>query len=276
MLHFVLPITASDKIGNVMKKHEKVIQKLKRNLRNQKKRKKTKTNLQQDNNIDDFLSDPELIETRKRNMPATQLEEHLFTRNYEISKEPVFHDFYSMVAEEDKEEERHAYEERKKNPLKSKKVYSRLSKKYPHNPLFRNNLLSIRKALNESLDYETELRNLLRDFPDYLFAKTNYAKWLLLHERASEIPLLFEHKYNLKEVYPDRDIFHISEHLSFYCCWGNYFLAHDRFDCATRCYEMIPSEFQYEDEVFRLFADIRNHPLILDVLKNALNNRDTQ
>ena len=51
--------------------------------------------------------------------------------------------------------------------------------------------------------------------PDYLFARTNYAQMLLSQGKLEEAKALFQNKWDLTLLYPQRDIFHISEFLAF-------------------------------------------------------------
>jgi hypothetical protein len=55
-----------------------------------------------------------------------------------------------------------------------------------------------------------------KKYPDYLFARLNYASILLLKGKFKEIPKLFNSKFDLKQFCPNRDTFHISEVLSFH------------------------------------------------------------
>lgn len=59
--------------------------------------------------------------------------------------------------------------------------------------------------------------------PDYFFAKTNYADLCLRDGNFKEIPKIFNQKFELKILYPQRKKFHISEVSSFYSIMCLYF-----------------------------------------------------
>lgn len=60
-------------------------------------------------------------------------------------------------------------------------------------------------------------------YPGYLFAKTNNAHFCLEAGKSDEIEKIFEGKYDLKSLYPKREIFHISEFLAFIGVWVVFF-----------------------------------------------------
>ena len=47
--------------------------------------------------------------------------------------------------------------------------------------------------------------------PDYLFAKINYAQLCLTLGELDKIPLIFNNQFDLKLLYPKRNVFHITE-----------------------------------------------------------------
>ncbi|MGL5263929.1 MAG: hypothetical protein ACRDAI_05065 [Candidatus Rhabdochlamydia sp.] len=67
--------------------------------------------------------------------------------------------------------------------------------------------------------------------PSYLCAKINYADQCLRHKNPQEIPVIFNHKRDLLELYPERSTFHYSEFRGFMVCMGFYHLA-----CKDRIY----------------------------------------
>lgn len=54
-----------------------------------------------------------------------------------------------------------------------------------------------------------------KKYPDYIFAKLNYAELCLRKQRIAEIPVIFDNKFDLKLLYPKRKKFHITEIIEF-------------------------------------------------------------
>jgi tetratricopeptide (TPR) repeat protein len=94
---------------------------------------------------------------------------------------------------------------------------------HPDNPMLKNHLSA---AYSRAGQFEKAERIAIENYtkcPDYIFAKTNYAKIYLLHGKINQIPAIFNHNFNLKTLYPKRKIFHISEFLSFMEIMSVYF-----------------------------------------------------
>ena len=75
--------------------------------------------------------------------------------------------------------------------------------------------------------------------PEYLFAKINYAELCLQEGKIEEIPDIFDNKFDLKMLFPERTVFHISEVLSFYSFTGVYYIKTGKLDAAILCLELI-------------------------------------
>ena len=74
----------------------------------------------------------------------------------------------------------------------------------------------------------------IRANPDYLFARLNYAELCLRRKDYAKIPEIFDHKFDLKLLYPKRNRFHISEVANFMGLIGLYFLAIDERGLAEK------------------------------------------
>lgn len=73
-----------------------------------------------------------------------------------------------------------------------------------------------------------------RLFPDYLFAKTSMMR-MAFHENNHQKYLdYFGKSFDLQTLYPDREIFHISEALDFYNVAGSYLARENKFYLARQ------------------------------------------
>lgn len=72
----------------------------------------------------------------------------------------------------------------------------------------------------------------LSKYPDYLFAKIQLAQYYLLLNQFKEINALFDNKFDLKELFPERNVFHITEvegMLHVAASWFEWKGDHDKF-----------------------------------------------
>ncbi len=99
-----------------------------------------------------------------------------------------------------------------------------LISKYPGIPQFKNYLTAF-YSKNKQQKKAIELNNIiLKEHPDYLFGKINLALQYLREKNIDKIPELLGRDMEIKSLYPERDIFHIEEILSFYQIAVFYFI----------------------------------------------------
>ncbi len=101
------------------------------------------------------------------------------------------------------------------DPKQAIKELLPLKASYPKAPVLYNYLSAAYGALGDSKTSEALVVENYQQTPDYLFAKINYAQICINQGQFEQIPVIFNNKYNLKMLYPDRNIFHISEFESF-------------------------------------------------------------
>jgi len=75
--------------------------------------------------------------------------------------------------------------------------------------------------------------------PEYLFARLNYAEMCLQSADYAEIPRIFNRKYDLKLLYPDRQVFHISEVVGFMGILGAYFADTEAYETAALYHKIL-------------------------------------
>ncbi|MFQ5770207.1 MAG: hypothetical protein ACE5HX_06705, partial [bacterium] len=96
-----------------------------------------------------------------------------------------------------------------------------------------------------------------KKFPDYLFGKISYAQYLLDKDRTYEIPAVFDNKFELQAIYPDRKEFHVSEVVNFFAIMCRYFTVTDDLKTA-----------ELYSKILRELADKENP--IVDIVTRAL------
>lgn len=130
------------------------------------------------------------------------------------------------------------YEKVQSDPEEAIPELIRLKEKYPEEPKFYNYLSTAYQltGADEKADAVTEEN--YRKNPDYLFARMKYAMICLSREEHGKIPEIFHEKYGLRELYPERNVFHITEFVNFYAVMGFYFKYIGKEEIARK-YNMI-------------------------------------
>ncbi|MBI5681499.1 MAG: hypothetical protein HZC47_11450 [Methanobacterium sp.] len=113
----------------------------------------------------------------------------------------------------------------------------RFIEKYPHVPLFYNYLSNAYLIAGNIPDAEKLIVECYNKFPEYLFAKVGYANVLLKKGEGSKVPDIFDDKSNLRDLYPEREVFHISEFVAFTDTLVRYFLFSGQIDRAIPMFE---------------------------------------
>jgi tetratricopeptide (TPR) repeat protein len=111
--------------------------------------------------------------------------------------------------------------------------------RYPDVPVFYN-YLSAAYSLSGHLDKaEAAIEENFRRHPDYLFARVHYGELCLTRRDYDRIAEIFDHKFDLKLLYPKRNKFHVSEVVGFMGLLGVYFFETGRRETAEKYYDML-------------------------------------
>jgi len=108
-----------------------------------------------------------------------------------------------------------------------------------------------------------------RKFPNYLFARINYAQICLFSREFEKIPEIFDNKFDLKLLYPDRSVFHVSEVMNFNSVMGTYFALNGNMT-TTKVYYRVLKQLAPEDEMTRHLEHLLEPSLFLDRIKAAV------
>lgn len=134
---------------------------------------------------------------------------------YEITNEPDFIDKeYGVTAEIKKLIQDIYYEVQNKKKGVINKLLNTI-KKYPQVPQFKNYLtVAYNLSGNTKKAYECN-RWILKEHPDYVFAKINLAAQYFEQKEYEKIPEVLGELMEIKALYPDRKVFHVSEVMAF-------------------------------------------------------------
>ena len=130
------------------------------------------------------------------------------------------------------------------------KKFIRLIDRYPKVPALKN-YLSVLYSNMGKIEKSLEVNHwIVAEHPDYLFGKLNLAAEYITKKKFDKIPEVLGKSMDLKELYPERDTFHIAEVSSFfrisvlyYCAIGNLEQAEIRLDILK---ELVPDSEDLE------------------------------
>jgi hypothetical protein len=178
-----------------------------------------------ENDFDDFLDEDDFNENTE-----IEYQNKIFkTSSYTITFEPLRDELYEQLPDSVKQEleDLHEYiaNQERTTQKNSPVIISRLQElmeQYPHLPVFSNYLSSFYKITNDSR-LDVLIKENYNNYPDYLFARIQYAEWCLDNGQTEKVSEIFKEGFDLKFLYPERDVFHISEFTIFSYFLGRYF-----------------------------------------------------
>ncbi|MDQ3020026.1 MAG: DUF1186 domain-containing protein [Bacteroidota bacterium] len=143
---------------------------------------------------------------------------------YKITSNPSELDNLFAITPEIKELIKSTFKKVVNKKKNADKDVLQLIEKYPHIPQFKN-YLALFHSLKGNLDKAIEINHLiLKEHPEYLYGKINMAITFLGSHQVSKIPELLGDAMEIKSLYPDREIFHVEEVMSFYEVAVDYFV----------------------------------------------------
>lgn len=194
--------------------------------------------------------------------------------SYEITTEPIekINTEQDVFSKEDYEKfmdfgEKLAYDENI-SITDAMKFFEALREKYPPQKRLWNLLCICYEELGETKKLEDLIQLIYKTFPDYLFAKTAYVSYWMQKDNYSKFEEVFNKSYDLKSVYPDRDVFHASEAFAFFIVCGRYFGHTGNREVAER-YLKMASELDPDHPHLELV----NNEILLGQMKKFINSK---
>ena len=178
------------------------------------------------------------VTSATRNPLAMKLVQPL-TREFELTVRPIQHPSLSILSHKHEKEFHSAIPLIQTNPEEAIKILTALEQRYPAVLPVLNNLISALLSAGQDEEAEIRIVELYREYPDYIFAKIMYGEYCLLHDKLEEIPKVFRNLWDPKLLYPERNVFHVSEVTSFVGFVGLYFFAIGDMKLAQEYYEYL-------------------------------------
>ncbi len=143
----------------------------------------------------------------------------------------------------------------------NKKIIDKLTKlidKHPTVPLLKN-YLSVAYNLRGNHEKSIELNDrILAEHPDYLFGKLNKANEYIENSQFEEVHEILGEALEIKQLYPDRDVFHLGEITNFYKVVIRYYAAIENLELAENRLKILkkiaPDHYDTEDAEAYLFS----------------------
>ena len=171
-----------------------------------------------------------------RKRPAS---DHLGYSEYEITDEPLENRHLKHLPAEVRETIDDLYEQVYHAPKDAIPELERRVATYPEVPLFANHLTIAYGRAGENEKAEALVVETYRRHPQYLFAKVTYSQICLSKGEVSKVPGIFNHRFDIKALYPRRKRFHIDEFVGFTGVMCNYHCAIGQKDTALLYYQRL-------------------------------------
>jgi tetratricopeptide (TPR) repeat protein len=126
-----------------------------------------------------------------------------------------------------------------KNPEQAVREIEAEIAKNPDIPILYNNLAATYSTLGKKEKAGQIMRDCYHKFPNYILGKLNYALYMLQGGQADEVPAILGNKYDLKQLYPHRETFHIAEVVAFFSVMCLYHIAKDNFPQADMYWKFL-------------------------------------
>lgn len=158
---------------------------------------------------------------------------------YEITDEPILDRQYKRLPREVKGAIERLHDLSQVSPRQAIPELVELIEKYPNVPQLYNYLSVAYSRAGQVEKSEEVIQENLRRNPDYLFARVNYGEICLARGDYEAIAELFDHKFDLKLLYPKRNKFHVSEVMGLMGLAGMYFVGTGQREVAEKYYDIL-------------------------------------
>ena len=111
--------------------------------------------------------------------------------------------------------------------------------KYPKTPQFKNYLAVLFESIGEKQKAEDVSVYIFQQHPNYLFGRINLAYQYFKKQKYFEMVDLLGDKVELKDLYPEREVFHIDEYINYMKVSALFFAAIGETDKGQRCIQNI-------------------------------------
>lgn len=162
--------------------------------------------------------------------------------SYEVTWEPMIDEDTVLLSPEVEQLRADIYEQMNKPKPQMQAIVKQLEalcQQYPDDKTFSNYLAAAYLRNGEKVKGEQKIKDNFEARPNYLFARFQLAEIYIDDELFEKVKDLFEDKWDLKLLLPERDVFHISEVRSMLYIAARYAYWIDNQAWFNRCYETL-------------------------------------
>ena len=207
----------------------------------------------------------------QRQQAATRKSKKLQYISYEITDEPLEETAYARLPEAVQEQVNTIYTDvLRQKPKEAAAELQSLIEQYPDVPQLHNHLHAAYALMGEKAQAKQVLQQTQTRFPDYLFGRISHALDCLQRGDVDEVAEIFDNKFELKLLYPEREVFHITEILGFYMVMARYFHAQGKDDRAETYYQLL-LQLDPEHEHTRAIGRLLHPPRFDRLLRSVLD-----
>ncbi len=142
---------------------------------------------------------------------------------YSITWEPLFDEDNIKLPEKIAQRKEYIFNHLAKTPEKFIGELTDLVNEYPEDKGLGNFLVAAHQYNGQSEVFEKEVRAQLARHPKYLFALTQMAELYIKQDEYEQVYQLFGCHFDLKLLYPERNVFHVSEVSATHSIAGRYY-----------------------------------------------------
>ncbi|MEW5802002.1 MAG: hypothetical protein AB1847_07845 [bacterium] len=194
---------------------------------------------------------------------------NLIIVDYEITNEPVLHKSVKRLPSRVRKQIEQLHEAISSKPAEAIPSLLKLIEKYPQVPVLDNYLTAAYRLTGQEEKADSLTLESYKRHPDYLFSKIDYAFYCLQQGDPYKIPEIFDHKLELRLLYPDRRKFHISEFMSFMGIMALYNNAIGERKTAIKYYEII-KQVDPSYDLVRVLKSVLYPPLLVRLLRKIV------
>jgi tetratricopeptide (TPR) repeat protein len=176
---------------------------------------------------------------RKRRSRSQTGSDRIRVIDYEITTEPILDARYRRLPRPVQDAVERLHYESQTQPRKAIPELLEWIEQYPRIPVLYNYLSVAYAGTRQEDKMRATVEENYRRNPDYLFARLNYAELCLADGDYQKFAQVFDHKFDLKLLYPSRKRFHISEFASFAGLVGIYFFETGDRELAATFYGVL-------------------------------------
>ncbi|MBD0256111.1 MAG: hypothetical protein ICV83_10365 [Cytophagales bacterium] len=153
---------------------------------------------------------------------------------YEITFGALYNTQYREYFEQLGDQVEQLNAQAKQEPEKAIPVLEELILQYPRFPILQNYLVAAYTLTGRKEEAEALTEQMFLNFPGYLLARVAYARMFLEKGDLQRVAEILENRFDLKQLYPERDVFHYSEVLHYAALVAEYLIERGETDQAQR------------------------------------------